>query len=192
MFCPSCGSDQSGQYCRSCGKDLRAVRVAIEKSDVTARASAQQEIGRAVADKIRELHDADDLKKVVEDVLPEITKFFESPEEQRLRRIRAGTVMTAIGLGAAIAFSVLGALMKEEGMLFMAGAGLVTFLIGLGLMLNGWYFTVPRREAAAQLSDLLPAPEPTPKAQGPLFPTSVTDHTTHQLPEKLARKLNLE
>lgn len=106
MFCPSCGSEerQATQFCRACGTDLRAVRVSIERPDsITASAvSAREEIGRAVADKIRESADSRDLKRVAEAVLPKIEKFLESYEEKRLRRMRAGVITASVGLGVSI------------------------------------------------------------------------------------------
>src|SRR5688500_20212071 len=104
MYCPSCGSEerQLSQYCRACGTDLRIVRGALERPDaITASAvSAREQIGMAVADKIRQLKSAKDLEKVAEDVLPSFEKFLESPEEKRLRRIRSGVITAAVGLGA--------------------------------------------------------------------------------------------
>ena len=52
------------------------MRVSLERPDsITASAvSARQEIGRAMADKIREVEDTRDLKRVAEDVLPQIEK----------------------------------------------------------------------------------------------------------------------
>src|SRR5260370_40968032 len=92
MFCPSCGSEerQASQFCRACGSDLRAVRVSLERPDsITASAiTARQEIGRAIAEKNREGEDAYELKKVAENVLPQIEKILESHEEKRLRRVR--------------------------------------------------------------------------------------------------------
>ena len=92
MFCPGCGLEERGsnQFCRACGTDLRPVRFALEKPDnITASAiSARDEIGRAVAAKIRETQSVYELKKDAEDVLPEIEKFLESPAEKRLRRMR--------------------------------------------------------------------------------------------------------
>src|SRR5215510_4351728 len=103
MFCPSCGSEerQATQFCRACGADLRPVRMSLERPDsITASAvSAREDIGRAVADQIRQVEDAHELKKVAEDVLPKIEKFLESPEEKRLRRMRAGVITAAAGLG---------------------------------------------------------------------------------------------
>lgn len=117
MFCPSCGlqENQSNQFCRACGANLNTVRSALEKPDnITASAvSARDEIGRAIAAKIRETTSAKELKKVTEDVLPEIEKFLESPAEKRMRRIRNGTIISSIGLGVALAFTIVGITVKK-------------------------------------------------------------------------------
>ena len=155
MFCPSCGSEerQASQFCRACGTDLRPVRVSLERPDsITASAvSAREDIGRAVAAKIREVEDADELKTVAEDVLPQIEKFLESPDEKRLRRMRAGIVVTAIGKGATISMILMAAFARPadvEGFIGGAGLGIVTFFIGLGLLLNALWFTRPRKQLA--------------------------------------------
>src|SRR5713226_9484455 len=115
MFCPSCGSnEQTSQFCRACGTDLRPVRVSLERPDsITASAvSAREDIGRAVAAQIREVEDADELKRVAEDVLPQIEKFLESYEEKRLRRMRAGVIVAASGLGTGILGLVMSAFLR--------------------------------------------------------------------------------
>src|SRR5258705_10173959 len=110
MYCPSCGSEerQMSQYCRACGTDLRPVRVSLERPDsVTASAvTAREEIGRAMATKIRDVDDSQ-LHRIAEDVLPQIEKFLEAPEEKRLRRMRAGVITAASGLGASLLAVVL-------------------------------------------------------------------------------------
>jgi hypothetical protein len=187
MFCPSCGSDQAGQYCRSCGADLRGIRVALEKPEAVTPVSAREEIGRAVADKIREVKSWKDVSIVVEGVLPELEKFLETPAEKRLRRLRQGTITSAIGLSAALAFTVFGLAAGVEEFVFLGCAGFVLLLIGLGVMINGWHFTVPQKSEAEPLPDALQKilRTPTPKSivPGDSFSTSVTEHTTHQLPE---------
>ena len=151
MFCPSCGSEerQATQYCRACGTDLRAVRLSLERPDsITASAvSAREEIGRAVAQKIREVDDARELKKVAEDVLPQIEKFLESPEEKRLRRMGAGVVLSSLGVGFCILMLLMSFVAREadvEGFMMGAGGGVIVFFIGLGLLLNAILFTRPR------------------------------------------------
>src|SRR6267143_3091715 len=148
MFCPSCGSEerQATQFCRACGIDLRAVRVTLEQPDsVTAIAvSAREEIGRAVAEKIREVEDARDLKRVAEDVLPQIEKFLESYEEKRLRRVRAGVIVAASGFGTGILGLIMSAVLHggdAESALLVVGLGAVALVIGIGLLLNGMMFT---------------------------------------------------
>ena len=202
MFCPSCGSEerQANQYCRACGVDLRAVRVSIERPDsITASAvSAREEIGRAVAQKIREVEDAKDLKRVAEDVLPQIEKFLESYEEKRLRRVRAGTIIGASGLGAGTLGLIMSAVLTGpdlEAALWVGGLGITAFTLGLGFILNGLLFTKPRkgladRSADAQIQNLLDAGyqppindlrAPTTSNLSQLSSSSITEHTTKHL-----------
>lgn len=204
MYCPACGSEerQLSQYCRACGTDLSVVRRGLERPDtITASAvSAREQISQAIADKIRQLESAKDLKSVAEDVLPQIEKFLESPEEKRLRRVRAGVVLAAIGLGGALLMFLMS--LQSHDMLPFTALGLIAFLMGLGLVINGLVFTIPRKTladrseearaqeeleslaqnsyAASQLSaqstNDLPGP-----SDRMLARPSVTEHTTHQL-----------
>ncbi len=196
MFCPDCGLEdkQSNQFCRACGTDLRPVRTATEHPDtITASAaSARDEIGRAIAAKIRESRSAEELAVVAEEVLPEVEKFLESPEEKRLRRMRTGMIVSSIGLGAAVGMSLVSMFMTDKDVIFLAALGLVTFFIGLGFILNGVFLTVPKKGLADKSSDAdsqreldgrrsqtndLVLPEAT-----NLF-SSVTEHTTQHLKE---------
>jgi len=202
MFCPSCGSEerQLSQYCRACGVDLRVVRAGLEKLDsVTASAvSARDHISRAIADKIREAESASDLKKVAEDVLPQIDRFLESPEEKRLRRIRTGVIFAAIGLGGSIISLLL--TMQDHEFIPLLLPGFVCFFIGIGIVLNGLFFTLPRRsleyadsgamELDAQIKAaaiLNPPPATTDLNAREAVPSrpSVTEHTTHQLKQDI-------
>lgn len=196
MFCPDCGLEdkQSNQFCRACGTDLRPVRTATAHPDtVTASAaSAREDIGRAIAAKIRESRSAEELAVVAEEVLPEVEKFLESPEEKRLRRMRTGMIVSSIGLGAAVGMSLVSMFMTDKDVIFLAALGLVTFFIGLGFILNGVFLTVPKKGLADKSSDAdrqreldgrrsqtndLVLPEAT-----NLF-SSVTEHTTQHLKE---------
>jgi len=197
MFCPECGIEErhSNQFCRACGTDLRRVRSAVESPDtITASAvSARDEIGRAIAAKIRETRTAEELAVVAEEVLPAIEKFLESPEEKRRRRIRLGMLLSSIGLGAAIGISLVSMVMADGDVIFLAALGIVTFFLGLGFILNGVFLTVPRKtlpdrssEADSQRQlDGLPADTNEPKSPLPasLF-SSVTENTTQHLKEK--------
>lgn len=201
MYCPSCGSEerQLSQFCRACGTDLRVVRNSLENPDAITQSaiSAREHIGMAVADKIRQMSSAKDLEKVAEDILPPFEKFLESPEEKRLRRIRSGVITAAIGLGATIV-TFLMTLDKIDIFPFVTPA-LVTFLVGIGLVVNGLLFTVPRKRLPGDAYDALSqkvldaganrAPYEAPAAANltnELAPAgksslSVTEHTTHHL-----------
>ena len=202
MYCPSCGSEerQLSQFCRACGTDLRIVRNSLENPDAVTQSaiSAREHIGMAVADKIRQMSSAKDLERVAEDVLPHFEKFLESPEEKRLRRIRAGIITSSIGLGATIVLLLM-AFDKIDIFPFVTPA-LITFLVGIGVIVNGLLFTVPRKTLpgdaydalsqkvldadvnrpqyempqAANLTNELP---PATRQQVP----SITEHTTHHL-----------
>jgi hypothetical protein len=159
MFCPSCGSnEQTSQYCRACGTDLRPVRTTLERPDsLTASAvTAREEIGRAVAEKIREVEGSHDLKQVAEDVLPQIEKFLESPEEKRLRRMRAGVIVAASGFGTGMLGLIMSLVLHGgdvETALMVVGLGAIAFAIGFGLLLNGLLFTRPRQGLEDNSSD---------------------------------------
>ncbi len=199
MYCPTCGSEerQPSQYCRGCGTDLRIVRIGLERPDaITASAvSARDHVGRAIADKIRSTQSVEDLQKVAEEVLPEIEKFLESPEERRLRRIRFGVVFASIGLGATILALILSSI--EEDALPFLGVALAFFFLGIGIVINGLAFTVPRKRSLPDLDANLAAELGQVNDTAALFlesarselstanPTtvrpSVTEHTTHHL-----------
>ncbi len=145
MFCPSCGLEDKlvNQFCRACGADLRVVRGALAKPDgiTSSAATARDEIGRAFASKIREMQTAVEVKIITEDVLPQIEKFLESPAEKRLRRIRVGTIISSVGLGVTLLLAPFAVI--DPTAVFFPAIGLLVFFIGLALVLNGRFFTVP-------------------------------------------------
>jgi len=141
MFCPGCGigEERSVPFCRTCGTDLRAVRISLEQPDIVmVKADPPRlEISRAIADKIR---DADRVEEL-EDILPKIEKFLESPQERKLRRLRAGVITAMAGAGTTVAFLLLSLLAADT--FFLSSLGVIVFLIGVGIVANGLLFTVP-------------------------------------------------
>lgn len=200
MYCPSCGSDerQLSQFCRVCGTDLRSVRMTLEKTDsVTASAvSARQQISLAIADRIRQVQSGKDLEHIAEEVLPQLEKFLESPEERRLRRVRAGLITAAIGLGATIGTFLL-AVSQGSDFLPIIVPALVFFLIGIGVVINGFWFTVPRKRLPTDdLKSLVeesvdfsarPITKNIEQQYQSTTTPSVTEHTTHHLGTKDVR-----
>jgi hypothetical protein len=175
----------------------------LERPDaVTASAvSARDHISRAIADKIREAQSASELHKVAEDVLPEIEKFLESPEERRLRRVRAGLVSSFIGLGVVVGGII--ASIQQHDLLVLVVPGAVAFFIGLAILINGLMFTIPKKKlpnrlesdygppgldvprtpAALDTADFSAKPNLIAAERHPLT-GSVTEHTTKHLADK--------
>ena len=203
MFCPGCGlkEDRPVQFCRACGADLRAVRESLEQPDAPepSVAAARDEIARAIAARIKEGQ-----WWQVDALAPEAEKLFESPrerrerrrredEERRLARTRAGTLIAAVGLGLVILFGLLWVL-DDRAVLLMGPSALV-FLVGLGVIINGLFFTRPREprpsaerdKARRVIPDIstseLDAPRGELGAAGPssFIPASITEHTTQHL-----------
>jgi hypothetical protein len=198
MYCPECGIEErnANQFCRACGTDLRRVRTSVEAPDsITASAvSARDEIGRAVAARIRETQDAYELKKVAEDVLPEIEKFLESPDEKRLRRMRVGTIISLVGLGVTLGITVTAVASNDPELMIVAALGVVAFFIGIAFLLNGIFLSVPKkgladRTADAQTQRQLDGVETAKRSltDAPAGFMSVTENTTRHLRDATAR-----
>ncbi|MBV8856098.1 MAG: hypothetical protein JOZ02_03975 [Acidobacteria bacterium] len=203
MFCPACGlkEDRPVQFCRACGADLRAVREALEQPEAAepSVAAAREEVARALAARIKEGEwwQAGALA-------PEVEKLFESPrarrarlrrqdEEQRLVRLRGGTITAAVGLGLVILFQLLR--IMDDRALLLLGPSLLVFIIGLGVIVNGLFFTVPKRprhpDAAPDelrpglpdnsTSELGAPPRGALGSADSFIPASVTEQTTQNL-----------
>ncbi len=203
MYCPTCGSEerQLSQYCRACGTDLRVVRQGLESPDtITASAvSAREQISRAIADRIRQTQTTKELEHVAEDVLPQLEKFLESPEEKRLRRVRAGVITALVGLAASLAIFL--ASLEAHDLIPFIALGLVVFFVGVGVVINGLAFTIPRKSLADRSGEARSQKELEARLQGTVNPNqlpgavtndllpanqmvgraSVTEHTTHHL-----------
>lgn len=198
MFCPNCGAEdqKQSQFCRACGTELRVVRAALHRPDAitTSAMTARDEIGQAIAARIKELRTADDLKEVVEDVLPQVEKFLESPEERRLRRLHEGIITAATGLGAILFCVFMSSFpLSERGEMMTGiggGCGMIVLLIGLGMAINArWLTALPNRSgplpgsSKQMISDGMvtdPLPPALPSAS-PSKVESVIEGTTRQL-----------
>jgi hypothetical protein len=208
MFCPSCGGKENNpvQFCRLCGANLGVVRESLaEEDNFTALAiNAREQIARAAAEKIKTGKWWE-----VSAIVPEVEKLFESPQERRhrqqrqdeegrLRRLRGGTITSSVGFGLVLLFLLL-ALNSEEFLLFV-GPSLLVFIIGLGVVLNGVFFTVPKRLKDADSSKETPEkteyelkgydalPNLFTSNQPPFLPLSVVENTTRNLAESEKRE----
>ena len=198
MFCPNCATEDQAQsqFCRACGIELNTVRTALQRPDaITASAiSARDEIGRAIAGRIRELESADDLKEVAEDVLPKVEKFLEGPEQRRLRTAREGSITAAVVLAVFVFLLLLSDSMKSGSrdqflVVLGSGAGLVTLLVGVAMMINAkWHIVVQKSVESSRVysKQALPKGVTTDALNQDVLTTpaagvSVTEGTTRQL-----------
>ncbi|HKA21529.1 MAG TPA: zinc ribbon domain-containing protein [Blastocatellia bacterium] len=199
MFCPSCGIEDASQnqFCRGCGTSLNAVRSLLDHPDeiTSSAASAREEIGRAIADKIAEFEHSRDLRRVVYEILPAVQDFLTSPEErlasrreQRLNQIRDGVLTSVVGLSIILTFLLISWLTNAPKVLIVSAVGLLVLLIGLGISCTAAWCTdltketrsrVKRRRITRDMhSQRLLVKEPT--AQHSTF-SSVTEGTTREL-----------
>jgi hypothetical protein len=210
MFCPKCGQEdpKSSQFCRACGTELQVVRTALERPDAitTSAITAREEIGLAIASKIKEFESSHDLRRAVYELLPAIERFLESPEEKRLhsqerrlQHIREGVLTSAVGLAVALLFMVLKSYkvtVDYADILVIASlVGLAILVIGLGIVINGLFFTTLKSTSGKRSShgtpdeldelvgglatkDLLQRPQASTQPSG--LP-SVTEGTTREL-----------
>ncbi len=204
MFCPGCGLNEEGplRFCRACGADLGAVREALEQTPGAAEPSvvaAREEIALAIASRIR-----DGQWWQAGALAPEAEKLFESPrgrrerllrraEEQRLARLRNGTLTAAVGLGLVVLFQLMRVI--DNRAVLLIGPSLIVLLVGLGFIVNGLLFSVPKSlksagaepdPAPARLGDGVTGELPAPRAEldpasNSFVPASVTEHTTRSL-----------
>lgn len=204
MFCPGCGlkEERAVQFCRACGADLGAVRGTLDKPEAPEPSvtAAREEIARAIAARIKEGQ-----WWQVGSLAPQAERLFESPgerrerlrrrdEEKRLERLRGGTITAAVGLGLVVLFQLLRVI--DDRAFVLIGPSLIVLLVGLGVILNGLLFTIPK---GSQAPDSPPDAATPPRlddnatseldsARGELdapgasfIPTSVTEHTTKHL-----------
>jgi hypothetical protein len=197
MYCPSCGTDAGDQtkYCVKCGLNLRRVKGVLGKGGAAFRDGNDQEPDRLEAQKLR----SEERRKRLDE------RRKKTPEEKRLNEIKAGVIVSNIGLGLmvflSLLFSAIASTMDEPGANILRSLwaiGLVPFLIGLGILFNGLFISKRivelkrQQDQADQQPPLFSAPNTSPvarliePAQSPIPEFSVTEPTTTKLREPVS------
>jgi hypothetical protein len=193
MFCPQCGSTQSEElkFCKVCGVNLYAVMQVVtarepdEKFDWSK--TWLQEIFLSAEEKKR--------RKAELELQRGIT-----PEVRRYNEIKAGVIVSSVGIALAIfLFVFMGGLIASgkvtpdvaEILSRLWVAGVIPLFVGLALMINGTVVSRKLVEAARRASqpeqDGLAGATNPPKlrsgdtADFPAAPFSVTEQTTKHL-----------
>lgn len=196
MFCPQCGNETHEQlkFCKQCGTNLRRV---------------QGVLGKGGAGFIG--HEAPDWNRVALEEYEEerARKRKKSPEEKRLEEIKGGVITTCVGLGLTIFLfflfsAIAGSAPAHKQDIFRAipFAGLIPFLIGLGIIFNGLFISKRIVELKRQRGQAEPTPRLFPVTDTAAVPRlaepdqpasndfSVTEPTTTRLGERLPAPRN--
>ncbi|HYY99819.1 MAG TPA: zinc ribbon domain-containing protein [Pyrinomonadaceae bacterium] len=162
MFCPQCGSSQSDElkFCKTCGANLNAVRMAIAARDEGDKFDWSKtwvaEMFLSEAERKRRNEELERQRGI-------------TPEVKRYNEIKAGVIVACVGLGVMIFLNVF-----MEGIILSGQpspsdaeilrrvwvSGVIPFLVGLALIING-LFVSKRQAEAARRSSLHAAPDPT-------------------------------
>jgi len=200
MFCPQCGSTQSDElkFCKSCGANLQAVRLA---------AASREDADKFDWSKtwVAEMFLSESERKRRNEAIERQRGI--TPEIKRYNEVKAGVIVSCVGLGVMIFLNIF-----IDGVILSGGpsageaeilrrvwvSGIIPFLVGLALIING-LFVSKRQAEAARRAALQSAPDTlndTPDSLKPAQPHtlrpadtseiippdfSVTDNTTRHL-----------
>lgn len=198
MLCPRCSSNQSDdiKFCTFCGANLQAVREALDAPD----SAKKFEWGNTWVAEMFMSGQAAELRKLEMERRMGIT-----PEIKRYNEIKAGVIVSSIGIGLAIFLfvfmqGVAGHVDPKDAEIItrLWVAGIIPFMVGLALIINGMVVSkkiVEAQERALKEGKELnegAIPRGLPAADTSQFiPTnmSVTDGTTRHL-EHSERKVS--
>lgn len=187
MFCPGCGTqtNETLKFCKQCGANLASVRQALNRPARVATAGF-------------------DWSKtwVAEMFLTEEERQRQrgiTPEEKRLNEIKGGVITSFVGIGVMIfLYFLLGAVAAQEDpedaeiIRHVWLVGLIPFLVGLGIIFNGYFISRRivelKREQEQLRSQQLRTPsgaQLSETAGPPLSNFSVVEQTTRHIPESI-------
>src|SRR4029434_4925903 len=136
MICPRCSSNQGEdiKFCTSCGANLQAVREALQAPDASGKFNWNN---TWVADMFMSGQMAEVRKAEME------RRLGITPEVKRYNEIKAGVIVSCVGIGVSILrYFLMGALAHQEprdaellSRIWLAGV--IPFMVGLALIING-------------------------------------------------------
>ncbi|HEX3251462.1 MAG TPA: hypothetical protein VHS05_18650 [Pyrinomonadaceae bacterium] len=198
MLCPRCSSNQSDdiKFCTFCGANLQAVREAIEAPD-----SKKFDWSNTWVAEMFMSGQAAEMRKIELERRLGIT-----PEVKRYNEIKAGVICSCVGIGVSVFLFMLmqgiAAHARPEDAEILTRiwvAGLIPFMIGLALIINGVVVSKKMvqvmeqtRRETKMLEDVPGPPGLRPADTNEFIPanmSSVTDQTTRHL-ENAERKIS--
>ena len=199
MLCPRCSSNQSDdiKFCTFCGANLQAVREALDAPDL----AKKFEWGNTWIAEMFQSGQMAEMRKLELERRMGIT-----PEVKRYNEIKAGVIVSSVGIGLAVFLAIFmqgvaGHVNPKDAEIITRiwVAGVIPFMVGLALIING--LVVSKRIVEAQeralkegktsLDEGQSARSLRPADTNEFIPTnfSVTDGTTRHL-EQSERKVN--
>lgn len=195
MLCPRCASNQTDdiKFCTFCGANLQAVREALDAPD-----GKKFDWGNTWVAEMFMSGQAAEMRKLEMERRLGIT-----PEVKRYNEVKAGVIVSAVGVGVSIfLYFLMNALAHQEPrdaelLSRIWIAGLIPFLVGVALIINGLVVSKKIVEAIErEQQKSMPLGEGTPARglraadKSEFIPTnfSVTDQTTRHL-ESTERKI---
>lgn len=150
MFCPQCGANQSEElkFCNLCGANLQAVRQVVATRETTNEDKFDwsktwvADMFLSEAERKRRLQE----HKILEHELEHQRGI--TPEVKRYNEIKAGVITASVGLGASIfLFFLMQGIIQSgqnpphdnEILSRIWIAGVIPFLIGIALIINGMF-----------------------------------------------------
>lgn len=200
MFCPKCGSTQSDElkFCKACGANLGVVRDALHTGQAPANFDWSKtwvaEMFQSSEESVRRAAELERLQGI-------------TPETKRRNEVKAGVITASVGIAVMVFLRFL-----MEGIILGGNippgdaeilsrvwlAGIIPFMVGVALIINGTIVSAKIAAASAEQSaadgkrlagkspgDYLP-----PADTSELFPAgfSVTDATTQHLKDAVERR----
>jgi hypothetical protein len=192
MFCPQCGTETNEpiKFCKQCGTNLRRVMGVMGKGGAGFKTGESVDWEKEGLEARRERRAARNKK---------------TPEEKRFEEIKAGVITSSVGLGVMIFLGLLfGAISQTVNpdaawiLRAIPFAGVIPFLIGLGIIFNGLFISKRivelkhRQEQRDQPMPLFTVPNTSPVArlaessQPPISDFSIAEPTTTKLREPVS------
>jgi len=190
MFCPRCGSTQSDElrFCKACGANLSAVRHVLEPGESAEKFDWSK---TWVAEMFMS---AEEVKRRQVEMQ---RRRGITPAVKRYQEIKAGVIVGSVGIAIAVFLNVFMDGVINSGKVSSAAAqilshlwvvGIIPMLVGVALIVNGWFVSKKIVELSKEDAQLEPQPNAPPQAlrsgeTAEFVPSkfSVTEETTKHL-----------